>query len=404
MMAILAPPPPPPPSGPQTVSFQAPGQPDPQVDATSDLENSQRTRALAAALRQQSFDAIPDNGGNISWTQGVAKLAQALVASRLEHKANVGEWDAHAKQQAARRAVHYGDATPADLSANPFRSDHERAHLVKALRNLSSQANGAQPPSASPAAVGVVQLPGNNTPIAVTAAPIGNATPSIGPQPGNPGAPPLPGGGPGQPSGSSVQPPVRMDRMLSSMPADAGMYFEQSDPEAYWRAVGKTQEPADDERYASHFGQSGSKEFNSALQDYRLRSFGPSAIDAKGALMGDRYGYMGELQDDRLRSSERNTDVRTEASVGNNIRSTGVTSRGQDLSHNDRMRGQDFSHQDRTRGQDMTDSRVRGSAAFQGTGGRGHGGAPAVAVGPNGHKIVVQNGRWVDAQTGVPVQ
>lgn len=120
--------------------------------------------------------------------------------------------------------------------------------------------------------------------------------------------------------------------------------------------------------------------------------------------MGDRYGYMGELQDDRLRSSERNTDVRTEASVGNNIRSTGVTSRGQDLSHNDRMRGQDFSHQDRTRGQDMTDSRVRGSAAFQGTGGRGHGGAPAVAVGPNGHRIVVQNGRWVDAQTGVPVQ
>lgn len=32
--------------------------------------------------------------------------------------------------------------------------------------------------------------------------------------------------------------------------------------------------------------------------------------------------------------------------------------------------------------------------------------APAVptATGPNGHKIVVQNGRWVDAQTGQPVQ
>jgi hypothetical protein len=26
------------------------------------------------------------------------------------------------------------------------------------------------------------------------------------------------------------------------------------------------------------------------------------------------------------------------------------------------------------------------------------------ATGPNGHKIVVQNGRWVDAQTGQPVQ
>jgi hypothetical protein len=65
-------------------------------------------------------------------------------------------------------------------------------------------------------------------------------------------------------------------------------------------------------------------------------------------------------------------------------------------------------HQDHVRGQDMTDARVRGSASYRGTGGgrgRGNGGgASAVAVGPNGHQIVVRNGRWVDAQTGAPVQ
>ena len=34
----------------------------------------------------------------------------------------------------------------------------------------------------------------------------------------------------------------------------------------------------------------------------------------------------------------------------------------------------------------------------------GKGGAPQTATGPNGHKIMVKNGRWVDAKTGVPVQ
>jgi hypothetical protein len=31
-------------------------------------------------------------------------------------------------------------------------------------------------------------------------------------------------------------------------------------------------------------------------------------------------------------------------------------------------------------------------------------GTPVSAIGPNGHRIVVKNGRWVDATTGVPVQ
>ena len=438
-----------------------PPQPDMQLGATTDLQASQRARALAEQLRQMSLeDSTAPGGGRVSWTQGLGRLAQALVASRMEHKANVGEWDAHARQQALSRSIHYGDAAPLDLSANPYRSNHERAKLAQGLRNLNPQptvAPDAPTPGVTnaPAMASADQKPANGALIAPAAAPVGNVPSTVtGPQiarvlqanmpPVNPagnaqvsgpqiarvmqgkpllpaptgGTPPAPStadGGPVQVSESNIQHPVRMDRLLSTMPADAAMYFEQSDPGAYWKAVSKSQEPADDERYAAHFGQTGSKEFNSALQDYRLRSYGPSAVDAKGNLMSDRYGYMGDLQDDRLRSTERNTDVRTNASINNNIRSTSTTARGQDFTHQDRERGQDFTHQDRTRGQDFThadrtrqqdmiDSRVRGSASYQGTGGRHGGGAPAMAVGSNGHRIVVQNGRWVDAQTGQPVQ
>jgi hypothetical protein len=388
------------------ISFQA-NQPDPQVDATNDLEASQRTRALAEALRQQSFDPIAANGGNISWTQGIAKLAQALVASRLEHKANVGEWDAHAKQQATRRSIHYGDATPVDLSANPYRSDHERAALVKGLKNYNLPLNGP-PVDPAPSINPALAVAGNSAASTqqLARAMQGKqllATPGTGTGPVQPG-PDTASDRPVQMTGSNIQPPARMDRLLSTMPADAAMYFEQSDPGAYWKAVSKAQEPADDERYAAHFGQTGSKEFNGALQDYRLRSYGPSAVDAREGLMGDRFGYQSDLQGDRLRSGERNTDVRTNASINNNIRSTDVTSRGQDLNHQDRVTGINVHHEDRVRGQTMTDNRVRGSASYQGTGGRGGGGAPAVAVGPNGHRIVVKNGGWVDAQTGQPVQ
>jgi hypothetical protein len=58
------------------------------------------------------------------------------------------------------------------------------------------------------------------------------------------------------------------------------------------------------------------------------------------------------------------------------------------------------------RGQDLTDARVRGSASNKIRGDRQglNDGSSAVAVGPNGHQIVVKNGRWVDAQTGQPVQ
>ena len=151
--------------------------------------------------------------------------------------------------------------------------------------------------------------------------------------------------------------------------------------------------PNDAVTYAKTLGfAEGTPEYNSAVQDYTLKSNGPTATSARDALLANRYNYMGQLQAPRLATSRRNTDVRTNATIANNMRSTRMAQRGQDLSH-----------QDRQSGQLLTDSRIRGSAGYLGRGGRGSP-APAEAVSPDGHRIVVKNGRWVDAQTGAPVQ
>ena len=153
--------------------------------------------------------------------------------------------------------------------------------------------------------------------------------------------------------------------------------------------------PSDAETYAKTLGfAEGAPDYTKAVQDYTLKGYGPTALanrqtlegqryDDRSSLQDDRYGYIGGLQDTRLAAYRRNSDARIAGSTANSMRATAA----------------------RQRGQDMTDKRVRGSPAYQGYGGRGRGGGEsAVAVGPNGHRIVVQNGRWVDAQTGAPVQ
>ena len=140
--------------------------------------------------------------------------------------------------------------------------------------------------------------------------------------------------------------------------------------------------PTPSQTYAATLGAApGTPAYADAIKDYVLRSSGPTAYEGRDALQADRYRYMGQLQAPRLATSRRNTDVRTSASIANNMRSTATAQRGQSL----------------------TDARTRGSAAYQGRG-VATGGAAAVAVGPGGHKIVVKGGRWVDAQTGQPVQ
>lgn len=140
--------------------------------------------------------------------------------------------------------------------------------------------------------------------------------------------------------------------------------------------------PTDAQTYAGTLGyQPGSPDYTNAVQDYTLRSNGPTAVGGRIGLEGVRYGYRDALQADRLTASRENTNTRVRAAELNNLRAIKA----------------------RQRGQDMTDSRTRGSASYQGRGGRG---APAAAraVDPStGHAIVVRNGQWVDEKTGKPV-
>ena len=222
--------------------------------------------------------------------------------------------------------------------------------------------------------------------------------------------------------GASGQPGIYGPAMRDKQKTEAAqqfemskLAFEQHSPRAIGHSMvqqgtdGQYQtlysEPEPFESYAAAQGLNpGTPEYADAVKNYRLGAWSDDAVAAKTGLAGYRYDRMGTLQDDRLDTSRRNTDVRVGASIGNNIRSTGTTQRGQNFTHQDRLRGQDMHSATTQRGQTMTDNRVRGSASYQGTGGRGGGGAPAVAVGPDGHRIVVKNGRWVDAQTGQPVQ
>lgn len=140
--------------------------------------------------------------------------------------------------------------------------------------------------------------------------------------------------------------------------------------------------PTDAQVYAGSLGyQSGSPDYTGAIRDYVLRSNGPTAVQSRFGLENLRTDGRQRLQTERL----------------------GVTRRGQDLSHTDRQRGQALTDTRGRRAQDMTDSRVRSSAGFQGKGDRAGNGAEPFAMSADGHKIVVRNGKWVDAATGKPV-
>ena len=71
----------------QNVSFMSP-----QAMIAPDLsvqqQQQQRQSDLAAALRQMSFDPIDAGKGNIAWTQGAAKLAQALAGIVVQKRAD----------------------------------------------------------------------------------------------------------------------------------------------------------------------------------------------------------------------------------------------------------------------------------------------------------------------------
>lgn len=89
-------------AGMQTIQFQNPLDPIGQALA---LQQVQRLQDQADALSKQSMDAPPDNGGNVSWTQGIAKIAQALAANHLRRSAMGQAWDATTQGADASRGT-----------------------------------------------------------------------------------------------------------------------------------------------------------------------------------------------------------------------------------------------------------------------------------------------------------
>jgi hypothetical protein len=146
------------------------------------------------------------------------------------------------------------------------------------------------------------------------------------------------------------------------------------------------QVPGAAEQYAVARGFApGTPEYASAVQEYRLGSWSDPAVEAKAELEGIRYGYRDELQDERLATSRRNTDVRAN-----------VTRRGQNMTDT-RVR----------RGQDVTDKRVRESAGFKAhPKAKASGLVGAVHKDATGRSIQYSSRRnaWIDLSTGEPVK
>jgi hypothetical protein len=143
------------------------------------------------------------------------------------------------------------------------------------------------------------------------------------------------------------------------------------------------------EQYADTIAQRGTRDWGMAVRDYVLKGNGPTAVSGKDF-----------LQDQRLGTSERNTDVRAGVSERNNVRTTS-TSRANTLTRDGTSRrGQDIRSGDTRRGQDLQAETTRGSHSYRNGGGRGRGGAggAATARGPNGETITWNGKNWVDAR------
>lgn len=152
----------------------------------------------------------------------------------------------------------------------------------------------------------------------------------------------------------------------------------------------------------------GTPEFADAVEQYRLGAWSDPAVAAKTDLAGYRFDRQDQMIDHRYDRSDQQLGQRL-----------ATTERGQNLTHADRRAGilQSDTNNRRSTGQSNTNNlrstqtSVANNAATNATrlqtARHGRGGASSnepTATDAHGRKIVVRNGRWVDAQTGHPVQ
>jgi len=118
-------------------------------------QQAQRQQQLADTLRQQSLQPIEVRSGNISWTQGLAQLAQAIAANHLNRSAMAGQYQAatqaaNARQQAATPKGQVANL-PYDTNNNPYSGNGQHRNLLQKLGDfVSGGAPLNRPAMASP--------------------------------------------------------------------------------------------------------------------------------------------------------------------------------------------------------------------------------------------------------------
>lgn len=145
--------------------------------------------------------------------------------------------------------------------------------------------------------------------------------------------------------------------------------------------------PMDAENYATALGYDpGTDDYRTALQDYTLKSWGPTANEG-------RMGLEGERQSNRIQLRGMPTYAQTHKAPPRPRAVTPSSVFGGLLAK-------------QAAGGNMTAAELATLAQYRKGNGGGRGGsAPqATAIGPDGHKLVVKGGKWVDAVTGKPVQ
>lgn len=224
----------------QNVSFS------PMTAVAPDLQvqqaQIQRQQALAQQLREMSMQDSPSNGGAVSWTQGLARVAQALRASKLQKSADARQTDLGRQQGAVLRSM-FGMGSPAT-----------GASAADAPASDPPAPGGNTPSYANPLAAGVASAA--SQPIAPGGSPsfgtdMGNTLSSLTPEDGS--APPPP---PSQTPASSPAPaPAAVSSSsaagnspgpwsLTGSPAqDFSMYA--MNPDEYGKAVIAAHAPVD---------------------------------------------------------------------------------------------------------------------------------------------------------------
>lgn len=183
-------------------------------DYITDQMKAQRAYALGQALQSQALEPINGNGGSISWTQGLAKIANALIGASSNRR---GDRLTLASEQAL------GSAVPGMFGLG-----------------------GPQMPQGAPTGVQGSPMP-QSAPNAPVVHPSGPVTPGDEPLPSSspvapPQAAPQPPSAPPQQAGGAPQPLIPP---LPGMTPQQSMMAYFTDSSGYWDKLATANTPTD---------------------------------------------------------------------------------------------------------------------------------------------------------------